>query len=137
MAMGAESSEPEDADDVAEVHQTGGRLAAQCPQHAPIPGTTFRRHPPKVGAQCGSPARWDLCGGRGAILVPTAISVPPTTIGRIRGRGSTGRMGAAAGGARSQVVIGLAPVEPAAYASRAQPQDPSPRWVGPATILPL
>ena len=38
------------------------------------------------------------------------------TIGGITGRGSTGRMGAAAGGARSRVVIALAPVEPAAYA---------------------
>ena len=28
--------------------------------------------PPKVGAQCGSPARWDLCGGLLERAVPTA-----------------------------------------------------------------
>ena len=27
---------------------------------------------PEAGTQCGSSARWGLCGGRGAILVPTA-----------------------------------------------------------------
>ena len=28
--------------------------------------------PPEVGAQCGSSARWDLCGGRRVTGVPTA-----------------------------------------------------------------
>src|SRR6266436_3606978 len=32
-----------------------------------------RRHPPKVGAVCGKAARTDLCGGRSAMSVPTAI----------------------------------------------------------------
>ena len=27
---------------------------------------------PEVGAQCGSSARWDLCGGCGEIRIPTA-----------------------------------------------------------------
>jgi hypothetical protein len=35
----------------------------------------FRRHSPKVGAVCGSPARTDLSGGRSAMAVPTAL--PP------------------------------------------------------------
>jgi hypothetical protein len=73
MAEGVAAPEPEDADDVAEVQPAGSRLAAQRPEHAPLPRTALCRHPPKVGAQCGNPARWDLCGGRGAILVPTAI----------------------------------------------------------------
>ena len=73
MAEGVAAPEPEDADDVAEVQPAGSRLAAQRPEHAPLPRTALRRHSPKVGAQCGSPARWDLFGGRGAILVPTAI----------------------------------------------------------------
>src|SRR5258707_7822844 len=30
------------------------------------------RHSPEVGAVCGKAARTDLCGGRGAISVPTA-----------------------------------------------------------------
>src|ERR1019366_3575805 len=33
---------------------------------------TLRRHTPKVGAQCLNRARWDLCGVRAAMLVPTA-----------------------------------------------------------------
>jgi hypothetical protein len=32
-----------------------------------------RRHSPKVGAVCGNSARTDLCGGRSAMTVPTAI----------------------------------------------------------------
>ncbi len=32
----------------------------------------MRRHSPKVGAQCGNPARWDLCGGPPTRAVPTA-----------------------------------------------------------------
>ena len=30
----------------------------------------------EAGAQCGSPARWDLCGGRPATAVPTATDDP-------------------------------------------------------------
>src|SRR5229473_931876 len=33
-----------------------------------------RRHSPKVGAVCGKAARTDLCGGRSAMSVPTAIA---------------------------------------------------------------
>ena len=33
----------------------------------------LRRHIPKVGAECGNAARSDLCGGRSAMGVPTAI----------------------------------------------------------------
>src|SRR6266852_8493518 len=32
-----------------------------------------RRHAPKVGAVCGKAARTNLCGGRSAMSVPTAI----------------------------------------------------------------
>jgi hypothetical protein len=34
---------------------------------------TLPRQAPKVGAVCGNPARTDLCGGRSAMTVPTAI----------------------------------------------------------------
>jgi hypothetical protein len=47
-------------------------VAAARPHHASIPGGTLRCHSPKVGAQCGNPARWDLCGGPPARAVPTA-----------------------------------------------------------------
>jgi hypothetical protein len=39
---------------------------------ASLPGGALRRHTPKVGAQCGNPARWDLRGGPPARAVPTA-----------------------------------------------------------------
>src|SRR6266699_938607 len=39
-----------------------------------------RRHSPEVGAVCGKAARTDLCGGRSAMSVPTAIAEP--VIGR-------------------------------------------------------
>jgi hypothetical protein len=42
------------------------------PHRASIPAGALRRHAPKAGAQCGNPARWDLCGGPPARAVPTA-----------------------------------------------------------------
>lgn len=35
----------------------------------------FRQQAPEVGAGCGNAARPDLCGGRSAMGVPTAISI--------------------------------------------------------------
>jgi hypothetical protein len=47
---------------------TGGpdrdSMATPDPRAAPLPGGPLRRHHRQAGAQCGSPARWDLCGGR-------------------------------------------------------------------------
>lgn len=37
--------------------------------------STLRRQIPKVGARCGKAARRDLCGGRAAMHVPTAMIV--------------------------------------------------------------
>ena len=40
-----------------------------------IPGLTRVSSPrPEVGAQCGSPARWDLCGGPPVRAVPAATN---------------------------------------------------------------
>ena len=36
---------------------------------------------PKAGAQCGSSARWDLCGGRRVTGVPTAIIINSRWLG--------------------------------------------------------
>src|SRR5260370_42693888 len=55
-------------------------VATARPRDAPRPGGALRRHTPKVGAQCGNPARWDLRGG------PPAKAVPTATISRIRPR---------------------------------------------------
>src|ERR1700720_4362342 len=38
------------------------------------------RQTSKVGAVCGKAARTDLCGGRVAIRVPTAIRISPTPV---------------------------------------------------------
>jgi len=84
MDEGAPAPEPEDAAVVAEVQPARHRLVAQSPQHAPIPRSTLCRHSPKVGAQCGNSARWDLCGGRGAISVPTAIAVQDRLAAQLR-----------------------------------------------------
>src|ERR1700686_152894 len=47
------------------------------------------RHSPKVGAVCGNSARTDLCGGRSAMTVPTAIQNEQFLSG-IRGRRTFG-----------------------------------------------
>ncbi len=39
--------------------------------------STLRRHSSEVGAQCGNSARWDLCGGRSVMIVPTATREDP------------------------------------------------------------
>jgi hypothetical protein len=52
-------------------------------RHAASP---VRRQTPKVGATCGKAARVDLCGGRSATGVPTAIQVPPLEF-TLEGRG--------------------------------------------------
>jgi hypothetical protein len=46
--------------------------AHPCP--ASPAGEALRRHAPEVGAQCGSSARWDLCGGRPERAVPTVTT---------------------------------------------------------------
>ena len=47
-------------------------VAAARPRDASLPGGTLCRHSPEVGAQYGSPARWDLRRGPPARAVPTA-----------------------------------------------------------------
>ena len=47
----------------------------------PLARTAICRHSPEVGAVCGKAARTDLCGGRGAISVPTA-TVAAIALGR-------------------------------------------------------
>src|SRR5208283_2004982 len=47
-------------------------MATAGARDASLPGGALRRHTPKVGAQCGNPARWDLRGGPPARAVPTA-----------------------------------------------------------------
>jgi RNA-directed DNA polymerase len=54
------------------------------PPASSIPGPTRGSTPkPKGRAQCGSPARWDLRGGRPATGVPTAIGFLLLRVGRL------------------------------------------------------
>src|SRR5882757_7923780 len=46
-----------------------------------------RRHSPEVGAVCGKAARTDLCGGRSAMSVPTAIAALAMTVYKLNRRG--------------------------------------------------
>src|SRR5208337_476571 len=75
LAESAEAPQPEnqgrlDADgpDPETMATTGARDAS-------LPGGALRRHTPKVGAQCGNPARWDLRGGPPVRAVPTATLI--------------------------------------------------------------
>ena len=47
----------------------------------------LRRHLSEAGAQCGNSARWDLCGGRSVMVVPTATRVDPTLYNSSQDRG--------------------------------------------------
>ena len=57
------------------------------PHRAPLPAGTLRRHAPKVGAQCGNSARWDLCGGppRGRSLLRLCMTLRRRTVTDMRG----------------------------------------------------
>src|SRR5262245_45222443 len=72
LVPGASPPQPENPAHLAPDEPHRDPLATPNPHHAPIPGGALRRHTPKVGAQCGNPARWDLCGGPPARAVPTA-----------------------------------------------------------------
>src|SRR5262249_38990710 len=60
--------------------------------------TATCRHSPEVGAVCGKAARTDLCGGRGAISVPTATELArcAKVVSYLRYCGRAGRTGATA-----------------------------------------
>ena len=55
-----------------------GPMATASPRDASLSRTCALTPEPKAGAQCGSSARWDLCGG------PPARAVPTATIGITR-----------------------------------------------------
>ena len=64
-------------------------MATAPSRDASLPGGALRRHSPKLGAQCGNSARWDLCGGAPARAVPTATATcAPSTRPRPGSRSS-------------------------------------------------
>jgi hypothetical protein len=64
----------------------GGRIVAYWV--AVDEGGYYKPHPPKVGAVCPNRARTDLCGGRPAMDVPTAIEKR----GRHPAKGNSGQL---------------------------------------------
>ena len=72
LAQGAAAPQPANPDHLGQDEPHRDPVDTPDPHRAPIPAGALRRHAPKVGAQCGSPARWDLRGGPPARAVPTA-----------------------------------------------------------------
>src|ERR1019366_7057683 len=77
LAPGAAAPQPEDPAHLGPDEPHRDPVATPDPHRAPVPGGALHRHTPKVGAQCGNPARWDLCGGPPARAVPTATFLKP------------------------------------------------------------
>src|SRR5260370_20383892 len=71
LAPGAAAPQPANPDHLGQDEPHRGPVDTPDPHRAPIPAGALRRHAPKAGAQCGSSARWDLCGGPPARAVPT------------------------------------------------------------------
>ncbi len=72
LAADAAAPQPENPDQLGTDEPDRNPVATTRPHDAPLPRSALRRHTPKVGAQCGNPARWDLRGGPPVRAVPTA-----------------------------------------------------------------
>src|ERR1700691_696777 len=75
LARGVEPPQPEGPSDLDPHRQSRGLLASPTTYPSSLAKPAIRRYTPEVGAVCGKAARPDLCGGRGAILVPTATTL--------------------------------------------------------------
>src|SRR3954452_24571497 len=67
-------AQPEGVRGVGADGETGGRISPQAPYPSSLAKCAVCRQTPKVGAECGNPARSDLCGGTGVTRFPTAIN---------------------------------------------------------------
>src|SRR5947209_329196 len=75
MAHGAPATEPTATDGLAS-HGAARRSLSTATEHpSPVAGAKVPRQTPEVGAVCVNCARTDLCGGRSAMTVPTAIDI--------------------------------------------------------------
>jgi hypothetical protein len=74
LATHASAPQPEGSDDVGAGNEARRRLAPAPAHPPPLAKPALRRQAPEVGAGCGNAARPDLCGGRSAMSVPTAIT---------------------------------------------------------------
>src|SRR3954447_15151951 len=68
-------AQPEGVRGVGADGETGGRISPQAPYPSSLAKCAVCRQIPKVGAECGNPARSDLCGGTGVTRFPTAIKM--------------------------------------------------------------
>jgi hypothetical protein len=73
LAALAATTQPKGGDDMGADEQAGRPLAPEAAYPPSLAQCTLRRQKPKVGAGCPNWARPDLCGGRSAMSVPTAI----------------------------------------------------------------
>ena len=73
LAAHASATQPKGSDDVGADHEARRRLAPAPAHPPPLAEPALCRQAPEVGAGCGNAARPDLCGGRSAMGVPTAM----------------------------------------------------------------
>jgi hypothetical protein len=69
----APKAKSERRDDMGTGQKNSGRLPPKTAHHSSVAKPTLRRQTSKVGAVCLNWARTDLCGGRSAMSVPTAM----------------------------------------------------------------
>ena len=74
LAAIAPAAQPERRRYVGTDHKDRQRVSSKPSYPSPVAKCALRRQTPKVGAACGKAACVDLCGGRSAMTVPTAIA---------------------------------------------------------------
>src|SRR5580700_60215 len=74
LAPATVPAQPEGVRGVGADGETGGRISPKAPYPSSAAKCAVCRQTPEVGAECGNPARSDLCGGRPVMVVPTANS---------------------------------------------------------------
>src|SRR5208337_1661058 len=72
LAPATVPAQPEGVCGVGADGETGGRIPPKAPYPSPLAKCAVCRQTPEVGAECGNPARSDLCGGTGVTRFPTA-----------------------------------------------------------------
>src|SRR6516225_9871976 len=75
LAAHAQKAQPEGRDELGPDLEAGRRLAPETADPPPLASPALRRQAPEVGAGCPNRARPDLCGGRSAMSVSTAITL--------------------------------------------------------------
>ena len=91
VAPAALPAEPEGTRGLGADGETGRRISPKAPYPASLAKCAVRRQTPEVGAECGNPARSDLCGGTGRNLVPYRESAPRGRVSPVE-EGSTQRV---------------------------------------------